>query len=73
MVGGLRLATASVRPGKTWYPLYRRVGGAPGTVWTAGENVTLTGFRSPERKVRRVSLYRLIYRDLHTLFHSKEN
>ena len=52
-------------PGKTWYPLYRRLvvqeaGWAPGPVWTGGKSRP-TGIRSPDRSARSQSLYRLSY------------
>jgi hypothetical protein len=35
---GKRHASATLPPGKTpWYPLYRRLGGPPGPVWTGAE------------------------------------
>jgi hypothetical protein len=41
-------------PGKTRYPLYRRLGGPPGTVWTGAENLashrgSIPGPSSPYR------------------------
>ena len=51
----------SLPPGKTRYPLYRRLGGPQGLVWTGAENVTHTGIRSPDRPARSQSLYRLRY------------
>jgi hypothetical protein len=47
-------------PGKTRYPLYRRLGG-PRPVWTGAENLAPTGIRSPDCPARRQSLYRLCY------------
>ena len=38
-VGGQRYAPAALPPGKTRYPLYRRLGGPPGLVWTDAENL----------------------------------
>jgi len=38
-VGGQRHASATLPPGKTRYPLCRRLGGAPGPVWTVAENL----------------------------------
>ena len=35
-----RHALAALRPGNTQYPLYRRLGGPPGLVWTGAENLT---------------------------------
>ena len=51
----------SLPPGKTRYPLYRRLGGpqvGPGQVWKTSP---LTGIRSPDRPARSQSLYRLGY------------
>jgi hypothetical protein len=42
-VGGECHAPASLRPGKTWYPLYKRLGGPPGPVWTDAENLPSSG------------------------------
>ena len=40
-------------PGKeTHYPLYRRLGGAPGLVWMGTENIAVTGIQSSEHPVR---------------------
>ena len=43
------------------YPLYRRLGGPQGRVWTGAENLVPTGIRSPDRPARSESLYRLSY------------
>ena len=51
----------SLPPGKTWYPLYRRLGGPPGPVWTGAKNLAPTGIRSPVCPARSQSLYRLSY------------
>ena len=48
-------------PGKTRYPLYRRLGGTQGRSRRA-ENLVPTGSRSPDRPARSQSLYRLSYR-----------
>ena len=40
-VGGQRHGPAALPPGKTWYPLYRRLRGPPGPVWTGAENLAL--------------------------------
>ena len=62
-VGGQRHAPTALSPGKTRYPLYRRLGGPQGPVWTDAENLApLTGIRSPDRPARSESLYRLSYR-----------
>ena len=51
----------SLPPGKTLYPLYMRLGGPPGLVWTGAENLAPIGFRSPYRPTRSQLLYRLSY------------
>jgi hypothetical protein len=38
-VVGQRHAPAALPPGKTPYPVYRRLGGPPGPVWTSVENL----------------------------------
>jgi hypothetical protein len=43
-VDGQRHAPAALPPGKIRYALYRRLGWAPGPVWTDAENFTLPGF-----------------------------
>ena len=47
-------------PGKTRYPLYRRLGGPRGQSGQA-ENLAPTGIRSPDFPARSQSLYRLSY------------
>ena len=47
-VGRQRQAPAALLPGKTQYPLYRRLGGLE-PVWVGAENVASTGIRSPDR------------------------
>jgi hypothetical protein len=59
-VGGQRHAPAALTPGKTRYPLYRRLGGHQGA-----DNLVPTGIRSPDRPSRSESLYRLNYRGTH--------
>ena len=57
------------RPGRfiprkeTRYPLYGRLGGPQGPVWTGAVSLapSSTGIRSPDRPVRSESLYRLSY------------
>ena len=39
-VGGQHHAPASLPPGKTQYPLYKRLGRPRGLVWTGAENLT---------------------------------
>ena len=58
-VGGQCHAPAVLPPGKTRYPLYRRLGGPRGPVRTGAENLAPTGIRSPDRPARSESLYRL--------------
>jgi hypothetical protein len=55
-VGGQHHALAALPLGKTRYPLYRRLGGPPGSVWTGAENIAPphTGIRSPHRPARSV-------------------
>ena len=60
-VGGKRHAPAALLPGMTRYPLYRRLCGSPGLVWTDAENLAPTGIRSPDRPPRSELLYRLRY------------
>ena len=61
-VGGQGYAPTALPPGKTRYPLYRRVDRPQGPVWKGEENlVPPTGTRSPDRTVRSESLYRLSY------------
>ena len=55
-VGGQRHAPAALTPGKTRYPLYRRLGGPPGLVWTGAENLAPTGIRSPDCPAHRVAI-----------------
>ena len=63
VVGGQRHAPAALPPRKTRYPLYSRLGWAPGPVWTDAENLAPppTGIRSPDCPPRSESLYRLSY------------
>jgi len=59
--GSVSLLGRSLPAGKTQYPLYRRLRGAPGPVSTGAENLATTRFRSPNRPARSQSLYRLRY------------
>jgi hypothetical protein len=47
---------------ETRYPLCKRLGGAPGTVWTGAENPIPTRIRSSERPALSESQYGLSYR-----------
>jgi hypothetical protein len=60
-VGGQRHAPAAITPGKTRYPLYRRLGGPQGRSRQVRKISPLTGIRSPDRPARSQSLYRLSY------------
>ena len=48
-------------PGKTRYPLYRRLSGPQGRSGEVRENLAPAGIRSPDRPARSQSLYRLRY------------
>jgi len=48
-------------PGKTRYPLNRRLGGPQGRCWRVGKISPPTRIRSPDRPARSKSLYRLSY------------
>jgi hypothetical protein len=43
-VGGQRHALAALPPGKTWYPLYRRLGGPQGQSGWVQKILLLPGF-----------------------------
>jgi len=45
-MGGQHHAPAALPPGKIRYPLYRRLGGPQGPVWTGAENLAPPGFNS---------------------------
>jgi hypothetical protein len=60
-VGGQRHAPAALPPGKTRYPLYRRLGGPQGRPGRVRKISPPTGIRSPDRPARSKSLYRLSY------------
>ena len=60
-MGGQRHDPAALPPGKTRYPLYRRLLEPQGPIWTDAENLAPTGLRSPDRPARSESLYRLRY------------
>ena len=59
-VGGQRHTPATLFPGKSWYPFYRRLGGPQGRSGQMGK-FRLNGNRSPDRPARNESLYRLSY------------
>jgi len=54
-------APAALPPGKTGYPLYRRLVEPQGRFVQVRKNLSVTGFRSLDRPVRSQSLYRLRY------------
>ena len=59
---GQRQAPAALIPGKTRYPLYRRLGGPQERFGRVRKILPPTGIRSPDRPARSESLYRLSYR-----------
>ena len=61
VVGGQRQAPAALPPGKTRYPLYRRLGGSHDRSGLAWKISPPTGIRSADRPARNESLYRLSY------------
>jgi len=58
-VGGQRHAPAASSPGKTRYPLHKRMGGPQDRSGEVQKISTPTGIRSPDRPVCSESLYRL--------------
>jgi hypothetical protein len=58
-VGGQRHVPANLPPGKTRYPLYRRMGGPQGRSGLVRKISPPTGIRSPDRPARSESLYQL--------------
>ena len=62
-VDGQRHVPAVLPPGKTRYPLYRRLGGPQGRSGRVRKISPPTGIRSPDRPARSESLYRLSYPD----------
>ena len=61
-MGGQHHAPAALPPGKTRYPLYRRLGGLQGRSGRVRIISPLTGIRSPDRPSCSESVYRLSYR-----------
>ena len=70
VVGGQRHVPAASTPGKTPYPLYRRLSGSQGRSGQVRKILPPTGIRSPDRPARSQSLYRLSYRPPHTHTHT---
>ena len=60
-MGGQHHAPAALPPGKTRYPLYRRLGGPQGRSGRVRKMSTPTGIQSPDRPASSESLYRLSY------------
>jgi len=58
-VGGQCHTTAALPPGKTRYPLYRRLGGPQGRPGRVRKISSPTGIRSPDRPAHSESRYRL--------------
>jgi hypothetical protein len=61
--GGQRQAPTAFLPGKTRYPLHRRLGRTPGPVWRGAKNLAPARVRSLYRTARSGSLYLLSYPD----------
>jgi hypothetical protein len=60
-VSGQRHVPAVLPPGKTRYPLYRRLGGSKSRSGRIRKISLPNGIRSPDRPARSESLYRLSY------------
>jgi hypothetical protein len=56
-------------PGKDPVPIVQEVEWAPGPAWTSAKNLALTGIRSPDRRGRSQSLYRLSYSAVEVQIH----
>jgi len=69
---GQRHASAAFYPGKGPVPIVQEAGWASGPVWTGAEDLTPTGFRSPDLPAISQSLYRLRYtaheQDMYVLY-----
>jgi hypothetical protein len=63
-VGGQRHTPAALLPGKTPYPLYRKLGGPQVRSGRVRKISPPTGIRSPDRPARSQSLYRQVQRKL---------
>jgi len=59
--GGWSSRPGLFTPGKDPVSIVQEAGWAPGPVWIGAENLAPTGIRSPDRPVRRKSLYRIRY------------
>ena len=60
-VGGSAPRSGRFTQGKEPVPIVQEAGWVPGPVWTGEESLASTGIRSPDRKSRSESLYRLSY------------
>jgi hypothetical protein len=60
-MGVQRHALAALRPGKTRYPSYRRLGQPHARSGRVRKNLAPIGIRAPDRPARSESLYRLSY------------
>ena len=60
-VGGQRHAPAALPPGKTRYPLYRRLDGPQNRSGRVRKILASIGIRSRDRPARKECLYRLRY------------
>jgi len=72
-VFGQRHDPADLPPGKTRYPLYRRLGGPQGRYGQLRKISPPTGIRFPDRPARRQLLYRLSYPGLKSLYQPNNN
>jgi hypothetical protein len=61
VLGDQRHALATLSPGKTRYPLYRKLGGLQGRSGRVLKISPTTGIRYPNRSARSEAIYRLSY------------
>jgi len=72
-LGGKRHAPAALPPGKSRYPMYRKLGGNQGRYGRVRKISSLTWIRSPDRPTRSELLYSLRYpRPLWQLYMQKQ-
>jgi len=72
-MGGQHHAPAALPPGKTRYPLYRRLGGPQGRSGGVRKNLASTGIRSPDSPSRSESLYQLSYPGPPSIYRTQNN